>query len=191
VEGRPFVTVVSGLPRSGTSMAMQMLVAGGLAPMTDEARRADESNPRGYLELEAVKRTGRDAGWVSEAGGKAVKVVHALLGSLPAGPAYRVVLMRRPMGQVLASQGAMLARWGGAGAGLPADRLAAVYEGQLRQAVEAVRTREGFSLLEVSYEAVLADPRREAERVAAFLDGRVDPAGMAGAVDRGLRRQRG
>src|SRR5256885_1317813 len=96
----PPVTVVSGLPRSGTSMMMRMIAAGGIAPLSDHSREADEDNPLGYLELEAVKATRRDPSWLSRAPGRVVKVIHLLLKDLPPGYAYRVILMRRDLDEV-------------------------------------------------------------------------------------------
>ena len=116
---RDFVTIVSGLPRSGTSLMMQMLTAGGIPALTDQARAPDESNPRGYFELEAVKETGgADRAWLADARGKAVKVIHFLLQQLPVdgSVAFRVILMQRTMNEVLASQRKMLARQGKPGA---------------------------------------------------------------------------
>src|SRR5438046_6429896 len=109
---KSYITVVSGLPRSGTSLMMQMLRAGGMPVRTDGFRKADEDNPRGYLEYEPVKRTREDSSWVSDAVGKAVKVVYLLLRDLPDGFDYRVILMRRSLREVLASQSAMLMRSG-------------------------------------------------------------------------------
>src|SRR3954454_2290996 len=101
-----FVTVVSGLPRSGTSLMMQMLSAGGLSALTDEKRTADESNPRGYFEYEPVKRLRADNTWLNEARGHVVKIIHLLLRELPTdgGLTYRVIFMKRPLEQILASQ---------------------------------------------------------------------------------------
>ena len=106
------VTVVSGVPRSGTSLMMSLLARAGLPVLCDESRPADASNPRGYFELEAVRRTWDDPGWVRAAPGHAVKVIHHLLGALPADQDYRVILMRRPWPAVVASQNRMLARLG-------------------------------------------------------------------------------
>src|SRR5688572_25986263 len=105
-----FVAVVSGLPRSGTSLMMRMIDAGGIPALTDGVRRPDADNPHGYFELEAAKRLRADAAWVDAAVGRVVKVVHWLLPHLPGRHAYRVVLMRRAMAEVLASQAAMLRR---------------------------------------------------------------------------------
>src|SRR5688572_8703668 len=122
MPGRDSITVVSGLPRSGTSLMMQMLQAGGMPVLTDGERSADESNPRGYLELEAVKRTRSDAGWIAEAVGKAVKVIHLQLRDLPSSHQYRVIFMRRDLNEVVASQQSMLDRIGRKGAGLPPEK---------------------------------------------------------------------
>src|SRR6185295_16167693 len=109
-----FVTVVSGLPRSGTSLMMQMLSAGGMSALTDEKRTADESNPRGYFEFEPVKRLRADQAWLGEARGRVVKIIHLLLRELPADGrlAYRVIFMKRPLDEILASQRVMLEREG-------------------------------------------------------------------------------
>jgi hypothetical protein len=107
-----FITVVSGLPRSGTSLMMQMLAAGGLPPLTDNLRDADESNPRGYFEFDPVKRLRSDRSWLDQARGHAVKIIHVLVRELPADGQfhYRLLLMKRPMEEILASQRALLER---------------------------------------------------------------------------------
>ena len=106
------ITIVSGLPRSGTSLMMQMLVAGGMTPLSDGERTADADNPRGYLEWERIKQLPNDPGCIAEAEGKVVKVISRLLLSLPSGYDYRVIFMQRPLPEVLASQDQMLRRRG-------------------------------------------------------------------------------
>ena len=113
-----YITIVSGLPRCGTSLMMQMIDAGGLRALTDEARAPDEDNPRGYYELEAVKRTNQDPSWLDAAGGKVVKMAYLLLYDLPADRSYRVVFMKRDLREVVQSQAAMLARRQAQGADL-------------------------------------------------------------------------
>jgi len=109
---RQQITIVSGLPRSGTSLMMQMLAAGGLPPLTDGERTSDESNPRGYYEYEPVKRLRTDRSWLPQAQGRVVKIIHLLLRELPVEGQfqYRVILMKRPIEEILASQRAMLQR---------------------------------------------------------------------------------
>ncbi|BBL76867.1 alkaline phosphatase family protein [Methylomagnum ishizawai] len=187
------IVVVSGLPRSGTSMMMQMLAAGGLRLLTDGERAADANNPRGYLELAAVKRLGRDAdtSWLDGAGGQAVKIVAPLLPSLPLGHSYRIVFMERPLKEIVASQAAMLADLGKTGGKLSERALAAAYLKQMDsvRAVLAARP-ERVRVLAVDYRTVLAEPAATAALVNRFLGGTLDEAAMAGAVDPGLRRQR-
>ena len=125
------VTVVSGLPRSGTSLAMQMIHAGGIPALTDGQRTSDDSNPRGYFELERVKQLKQDKSWLDEAAGKVVKVIHLLLAELPDDRPYRVVFMQRDLREVVQSQATMLARSGRPGGQLAPERLIAVYEQQL------------------------------------------------------------
>jgi hypothetical protein len=180
------VTVVSGLPRSGTSLMMQMLEAGGMPVLTDGVRQADASNPRGYYELEAVKRTRQDPSWVREAEGKAVKLVYALLPDLP--PAeYRVILMKREMREVIASQQKMLERLARQGAQMGPDRLAAIFTREMEKTREWLAGKPGFSWIEVDYAACIASPGEAAARVNAFLGGVVDEPRMAAVVEPSMR----
>lgn len=186
----PFVTVISGLPRSGTSMMMMMVEAGGVPILTDQVRAADQENPRGYYELEAVKKTRLDASWVAGSVGKAVKVVHLLLYDLPVAYHYRVILMRRNLNEVLASQKTMLDRQGGKGANLSPQKLADVYRSQMEKLVTWLGEQTNFQVLEVNYGDVVGRPRQEAEQVNDLLGGTLDVDAMAAAVDPALYRQR-
>jgi hypothetical protein len=189
-RGRP-VIVVSGLPRSGTSMTMKMLAAAGVPILTDHVRGADASNPEGYFEFEPVKSlaAGGDTGWLASARGKAVKVVSPLLTHLPDSYDYQVVLMRRDLNEVIASQNAMLdARREPRGADDTTMR--AHYEQHLEQVGRFLARRSCFSTLTVDYTDVLADPRQQAARIATFLGGALDVARMAAAVDPALYRSR-
>jgi hypothetical protein len=198
-ESRAFVTVVSGLPRSGTSLVMQMLQAGGMPMLVDDARAPDADNPRGYFEYAAVKGTHRDASWVSRAEGRAVKVIHALVPALPAGRAYRVIVMRRPLAEVLRSQARMLARreerqgtGPAAGEPVPIDDagLGRTLAAQLEQVVAGLRARERTAVLDLAYPELVARPREASLRVDAFLGGGLDVDAMAAAVEPGLHRNR-
>jgi hypothetical protein len=184
------VTIVTGLPRSGTSMMMQMLAAGGMPVLTDAARPPDADNPRGYLEFEPAKRTPRDAGWVAGAAGKAVKLVHVLLPALPPGHEYRLVFMHRDMNEVLASQRAMLEHLGRRGADLSPERLAAAFSEQLRRVREWMAQHPHVLALDVDYHKVIESAAAEARRVNQFLGGALDEAKMAAAVDPLLYRRR-
>ena len=181
---RRFVTIVSGLPRAGTSLVMQMLGAGGLPLLVDETRPADADNPRGYCEYAPVKRLASDTAWFDRARGSAVKVVAPLLRHLPASHEVRA------LDEVIVSQEAMLAHRGAAGAGgLAPERLAEIYAAQLdeaRHGLAAVRR----PTLDVSHAALLRDAAPVAAAIDAFLDGGLDREAMARAVDPLLHRQR-
>jgi len=190
-SARGFVTVVSGLPRSGTSLAMQMLLAGGVPLLSDAMRPPDADNPSGYLEYAPVLRTATDASWVAQAPGKAVKVVYALLRQLPQGFEYRVLWMRRRLGDVIASQERMLARRGApADAALSRERLAAVFAAQLAETEAWLAQQPSFRVLALDYTEVVADPQRAARAIDAFLGGGLDREAMAAAVDPLRVRQR-
>lgn len=183
------VYLVSGLPRSGTSMLMRMLEAGGLAVLTDGVRAADGDNPRGYYELGAIKATVVDASWVRVARGKAVKVISYLLPHLPGDVDYRVLFLRRDLHQVVRSQRAMLERLGQpvgesdeAARRLLAEHLVDV-EAWLETAAHVRR-------LGVSHAGVLSDPRGQSERIARFFGRDLDLDAMARVVEPSLWRQR-
>jgi hypothetical protein len=186
----PYVTVVSGAPRSGTSLMMQMLGAGGMELLTDGARRADRDNPRGYFELEAAGRLPADAEWLEKAVGRAVKLVHVLVPRLPADRRYRILLMRRDWREVLASQRVMLERGGGVPEGPGDARLAEIFAAQLAEVESWVSLSPQADLLQVDFNLLVREPLRTARRIAAFLDGELDPEDMAAAVLPSLYRQR-
>jgi hypothetical protein len=186
------VIVVSGLPRSGTSMAMKMLEAAGLELVVDDVRTADEDNPKGYYEDERVKELAEmpDKAWLREARGKAIKVVSSLLNYLPTTNQYKVLFMRRDLHEVLASQAKMLERRGEASQTEDADLLA-MYESHLEKTTFQLRFRPNFEALFINYAEVVADPTSEAERIADFLGGGLDHRAMAAVVDGSLYRNRG
>jgi hypothetical protein len=184
------ITIVSGLPRSGTSLMMQMLAAGGLPLLTDGQRAADPDNPRGYFELEAVKRTKQDPSWLAEAPGRAVKMVHLLLRDLPADRSYRVILMKRRLEEVVRSQQAMLDRTGKTGAPLPPEKLIAAFQSQYRRIETWLAGQDNFDVLYISYNELIADPAPAIAAVNAFLGGTLDEQAMRTVVDASLYRQR-
>ena len=170
-------------------MMMQMLAAGGLPVLSDGIRAADEDNPRGYYEFEAVKRTKQDPSWLEGSEGKVAKMVHALLPDLPNDRPYRVVLMRRKTEIVLKSQAAMLQRLGEEGADLEPGKLARMYDHQLEQVKDYMGRQPCFEFIEVWYGAVIEYTRSQIERINKFLSGELDVEAMVAAVDPALRRQ--
>jgi predicted AlkP superfamily phosphohydrolase/phosphomutase/predicted Zn-dependent protease len=184
----PFATIVSGLPRSGTSLLMQMLAAGGLPPLQDNHRPADAHNPRGYFEFAPAKNIRADQSWLPHAPGRALKLVAQLLPFLPPGPEYRIILAERSLDEALASQAIMLERQGRAGAALSREKLRAVYAQQLARIADVLELRK-LSVLRVNYADGLRDPAGLSARLADFLGLPLDRAAMAAAVDPALRHQ--
>ncbi len=184
------ITVVSGLPRSGTSMMMRMLEAGGVPVLTDEKREADEDNLRGYYEDERVKQLSDDASWITEAEGKAVKVISYLLRYLPEGHSYKVIFMERKILEVLASQKRMMKRRGEPADEIPDGVMAGVFERHLAEIDEWLSEQPDIETTHVSYNETLDDPEATAERVAAFLGAGLDVEKMMQVVDPSLYRQR-
>lgn len=188
---RDAVVVVTGLPRSGTSLMMAILGAAGVPLLEDDARPADASNPRGYHELAAVRATARDARWLEAAAGRAVKVVHRLLADLPRDRPYDVIVMRRPLAEVVASQDRMLERLGAPPTGLPAARVAAVLAAQLDEVLALLEREPCFRWTAIDYPRLVRDPVGETARVLAFLGVEASAAEVARVVDPALHRERG
>ena len=186
-----FITIVSGLPRSGTSMMMKMVDAGGIPPLTDELRVADEDNPKGYYEFERVKQMDKgDTAWVPEARGKAVKVISALLKYLPTTEQYRVIFIRRNIDEILASQRKMLIHRGEDPDKQDDVQMKLLFEKHVRSVEEWLASRPNVRTLYVHYSDMLGTPRPQIERVNAFLGGKLDTARMAEVVDPSLYRNR-
>jgi hypothetical protein len=184
------ITIVSGIPRSGTSMMMQMLVAGGMPVLTDHLRVADADNPKGYLEWEAAKRLPREPHLIAEAEGKCVKIVAQLLFALPAGHEYQVVFMNRELNEVVASQSEMTQRLGTTVKGLSSDMLLKGLQMHLRQVTAWLQGRSDIRVEDVEYKKVLADPQVTIARVCEFLRQELDQAAMLQQVDQRLYRHR-
>lgn len=180
------VTVVSGVPRSGTSLMMSMLQAAGLPILSDGRRPADASNPRGYFEFDAVKRSRDDTGWLKAAPGHAVKVIHSLLGTLPGDYAYRVILMQRPMTAVVASQNRMLQALGVSPGGLDDERLAEILSSQLEECRRLLTTRPCFDWIEIDYPRLVAEPLSVVEALGDFLGLSIQAAAVIECVDPAL-----
>lgn len=187
---RDVITVVSGLPRSGTSMMMRMLESGGMEVLTDQVRTADADNPKGYYEFERVKQIETDQAWLPEAQGKAVKMVSALLRHLPATYRYRIIFMQRRMGEILASQQQMLVRRGEATDRVSDEKMAQLFGHHLQQVQDWLAQQPNMDVINVHYSDVLANPAAASERVARAFGGALDAEAMARVVDPRLYRQR-
>jgi hypothetical protein len=184
------ITIVSGLPRSGTSLMMQMLAAGGMPILSDGERQADTDNPRGYLEWERIKQLPKDPACIAEAEGKAVKVISRLLLSLPEGHEYRVIFMQRPLPEVLASQEVMLRNRGAVKAGAGNAAIAGAFETHLREVNAWLDGKAYVKTLRVPYHQVLRDAEEIAEKISQFLGINLNVEAMTQQVDATLYRNR-
>lgn len=184
------ITVVSGLPRSGTSMMMKMLEAGGKKVLTDSLRTADEDNLKGYYEDERVKALHQNNSWVSEAEEQAVKVISYLLKYLPEGHKYRIIFMERKIAEVLASQKKMMRRRGEPTDDVPDDIMTGIFQKHLDETYAWLSNQPSMQVLYISYNDSLDEPEDCAEKVNSFLGGGMDIEKMMQVVDPSLYRQR-
>lgn len=187
---RDYLTIVSGLPRSGTSMMMRMTEAGGLPVMIDEIRTADEDNPNGYYEFEPVKQTKEDASWLENSNGKVVKMVYRLLYDLPADRDYYVLFMRRALEEILASQRVMLDRHNSDGEPISDEEMGNLFRAEIDGFYAWLGKQNHIKLIDVDYNSVMSDPETEVARISEFLGGGLDIEAMVRVVDPSLYRNR-
>ena len=185
------IVVVSGLPRSGTSMMMKMLEAGGIPPVTDELRTADDDNPKGYYEFERVKQMDKgDTAWVADAQGKVVKVISALLKHLPSSHNYQVIFLRRHMSEILASQRKMLIRRGEDPDKMDDAQMAMLFERHVAGVEQWLAKQANIEVLYIHYSDVMSDPMTAANTLSRFLGRDMDVRAMAEVADPNLYRNR-
>jgi len=185
------IYIVSGLPRSGTSMMMKMLESGGLEILTDNIRTADESNQKGYYEFEQVKKLKEgDFDWLAKAQGKVVKVISALLEYLPNQYQYKIIFMHRNMDEVLASQRQMMVRDGKPDDKVPDEKLAELYENHLKKTESWLEQQPNMSVLNAIYNQILHNPEAAINQIDQFLGGNLNTKQMLQVVDRNLYRER-
>jgi len=171
-------------------MMMKMLEAGGIEPLTDRVREADEDNLGGYYEFEQVKKVTRDSSWLEQARGRAVKVISRLLRDLPPAYAYKVIFMQRDLDEVLASQQQMLLRRGQAGGEISDAEMKRLFIRHLEEVADWLGRQPNFAVLYANYNAILAQPREHSRRIDQFLGGGLEVERMAATVDQQLYRQR-
>jgi hypothetical protein len=190
-EHQPFIPIVSGLPRSGTSLMMNMLAAGGMEVLTDRLRVADDDNPVGYFELEEVKKLiNGEHSWLARANGKAVKVISTLLPYLPDEYRYRIIFMRRAIEEVLASQRTMLINRGENPDKVSDDRMTEMFEKNLQRSEQWINSRTNVTRIDVNYRQLINNPAPLVAEINKFLGGSLDENKMLGVIDPSLYRQR-
>ncbi|MBL8810240.1 MAG: sulfotransferase [Planctomycetaceae bacterium] len=184
-----WITIVSGLPRSGTSMMMRMLEAGGIPALTDELRTPDEDNPNGYYEFEDVKSIEDYSKWIDRAPGHSVKMVYSLLKNLPTDREYRVLFMRRNVDEILQSQKKMLERKG-ITTDIPDAMMKALFERELRQFYSWIPSQTHLQLVNISYNDLLSNPEGTIDQINRHFGETLDTEAMVRLVDPGLYRNR-
>lgn len=189
-ENGDMITVVSGLPRSGTSMMMQMLEAGGMPVATDNIRKADDDNPRGYYEFEKVKKIKEDSSWLKDCQGKAFKMVSELLYHLPEDRRYKVIFITREIKEMLSSQRVMLQRSGQISSKVSDEEMAGKFEKRLRNVESWLAGQPNIDVLHVKYNDIIQEPLRYSRSVNRFLGGYLNEERMAQIVKESLYRQR-
>jgi hypothetical protein len=185
-----YITIVSGLPRSGTSMMMRMLSAGGMPVVTDNVRQADADNPHGYYELEGVKTLKHNPSVLNEAMGKACKVISLLLYDLPKDKPYRVIFMQRDLAEMLASQRTMLQRQTLTEQTSSDAEMSKIFAQHLDDIQAWLANQGNMKVLYVDYREAIADPSACAQAVNRFLDDRLDEQRILEAIDQNLYRNR-
>ena len=185
------IIIVSGLPRSGTSLMMQLLVAGGFEALTDRIRIADDDNPKGYYEFERVKKLrDGDVAWLDQAHGKVVKIISALLPYLPTNHQYQIVFMRRSLSEILASQKKMLSNRGENPGSITDEEMGALFMKHLQSVEDWIVKQPNVRRIDIDYNALVQNPTMILTDINRFFGGNLDPIKMAQVVDPSLYRKR-
>ena len=183
------LVIVTGLPRSGTSLVMSLLAAGGHPILEDHRRAPDPDNPRGYYEFEPVKSLMRDNTWLHAHAGQAIKIISTLLPFIPPDLPLDVIWIQRHLPEVLASQSTMLMRAGKPLAANPA-LLATAFQKQT-MATEAFLTRRPRTrVLALQHHELLQSPVQQISRLLDFLPSLQNESKMLQTIDPALHRQR-
>ena len=188
---KKIITIVSGLPRSGTSMMMRILEAGGMRILKDEIRKADEDNPAGYYEFEKVKELKKDPSWLENAKGKAVKIISSLLEHLPERYTYKIIFMYRNMEEILNSQRQMLIRRGEPTDEVSDEKIGKMFLKHLQKIEERLNKQSNMDVLTVHYNEILKEPAKHGEIINRFLGNTLNTKNMTDVIDQTLYRQRG
>jgi len=190
-DSRSFIPIVSGLPRSGTSLMMSMLAAGGLEVLTDQLRIPDDDNPVGYFELEDVKKLMKgEHSWLARSNGKAVKVISTLLPYLPDGYHYRIIFMRRAIEEILASQRKMLINRGENPDKVSDAQMAEMFAKDLQQSERWINSQAHATRIDINYKQLMNNPRPLVTEINIFLGGALNEDKMLGVINPSLYRQR-
>ncbi len=185
------IFVVSGLPRSGTSMMMKMLEAGGIPVVTDNLRTADQNNPNGYYEFERVKQLSKgDFDWLKDAHGKVVKIISALITYLPGNYQYKVIFMQRDLLEVLASQRKMLSRLGKQEDKVDDEQIAKIYLGHLHSVESWLKLQPNIEVMNISYNRMINDPNDLIQEINHFLGDHLNTQAMSAVINKELYRER-
>ena len=185
------ITIVSGLPRSGTSMMMKMLEAGGMDILTDNIRKADEDNPKGYFEFEKAKELKKDASWLEDAKGKVVKIISALLEHLPDKYSYKIIFMHRNMEEILDSQRQMLIRRREPTEEVSDEKMEKMFLKHLQKIEKRLNKQSNMDVLTIHYNKILNEPAKHSEIINRFLGNTLNTKNMTGVIDQALYHQRG
>lgn len=184
------IIVVSGLPRSGTSLMMQILEAAGLPLLTDQKRKPDKNNPKGYYEYERVKRLQKDASWLKQAQGKAVKIISHLLKYLPPKYHYQIIFMKRNLKEIIASQRKMLARAGKISHPQEDEKLILLFQKHLKEINSWLKKQPNIDYLEINYNLLIKNPLPQLKKLIRFLNLNTSPQKLTSTIDPSLYRQR-
>jgi len=180
------IVIVSGMPRSGTSMLMKALKDGGLEPLTDGVRTPNEDNPNGYFEYEPVKNLKNDNSWMKDAIGKSVKIIYKHLNLLPTDYQYKIIFVERNIDEIISSQKKMLINMGKKNT-FSNQVLKIVFEKEIQKTKQWL-LKNKFEVLYVWYNLILSDPKKQMERVKNFVESDVDLDKMVSTVDPKLYR---
>ncbi len=181
--------IVSGLPRSGTSLMMQMLSSGGIPLVTDGIREADTNNLKGYYEYEAVKKLAKEKSWLYNAKGKVVKIVSHFLKLLPSDLNYDIIFMLRDLDETLSSQRKMMKRLGTSD-DISNSKMKNIFNTHIDEVKEWLALCSNINVTYVNYIDCIYDSGSICKQISDFLNMNLKIENMQSCVDSKLYRNR-
>jgi hypothetical protein len=180
--------IVSGLERSGTSMLMQILKAGGIPISFDKSRKPDVNNPKGYFELEGGKIINKLMGGVFPLKlylGEFIKITAYGLKYLPKGN-YKIIYSERNIEEILDSMEKMTGE-------IDSDRsqIKDSFQKLNNMIKKKIISRDDAEILFLNYNEIMKNPKKNINKIGGFLKIKdLDVEEMMRVIDIGLYRNR-
>lgn len=179
------ITLITGIPRSGTSLMMQLFKAANVDIATDAIRTEDDNNPKGYYELEAVKGIVKNNAFLKDLDGKTIKIVAPLVTFIDLSLEYRVVFMIRDLDEVVQSQEKMV----GKDQQDQKEKFKTMYAMHIEKSRQFLNSHN-IPFIEIQHRELLQNPELSLKRLIDFCGWETPLEELKSVIDHSLYRNR-